>query len=334
MQKASHYTRGEGEVAICNLCPHFCRIDSGNKGRCGARLNRNGELYSYTYGKISALNIDPIEKKPIYHFMPGKRILSIGSLGCNLTCSFCQNHHISQVSHGIDSYQYYTPQEILERASLVNNNAGIAYTYNEPLVGFEFMMDTAILAKNNGLKNVVVSNGYVNPGPLEQLLDVADAFNIDLKAFTNKFYKEVTDGTLKPVLNTIKAIARKGIHLEITFLVIPGLNNHVDEFKNMLRWIRDEAGDLTPLHINRSFPHFRLLLEPTPEYTIKEFTDMARDYLTFVYPGNLNLDDSARNTYCYGCGCLIVSRQGYQSTVLNATEDGDCMNCKFNIFKN
>ncbi len=334
MQRASYYTREAENSVICQLCPHFCKLNPGDKGKCGVRINREGDLYSDSYGKLSALHIDPIEKKPIYHFRPGKRILSIGSWGCNLSCSFCQNHHISQVSAGNEVYEMFTPKDVVDRALLVSNNAGIAYTYNEPLVGFEFVMDTAMLAKEKGLKNVVVSNGYINPEPLEQLMEVTDAFNIDLKAYTNRFYKEVTDGTLKPVLKTIKAIARKQIHLEITFLVIPGFNDDVEDFRNMLQWIREEAGDLTPLHINRSFPHYRLLLAPTPENTIEEFVEIAKDYLTFVYPGNISPVEDAQNTYCQGCGRLIISRKGYASKVVNADEQGYCNGCSFNVFKN
>ncbi|MFO8021140.1 MAG: AmmeMemoRadiSam system radical SAM enzyme, partial [Perlabentimonas sp.] len=237
----------------CQLCPHNCTIPNEELGTCGVRYNDSGKLVCHT--SVSGLHTDPIEKKPLYHFYPGKQILSVGTYGCNLQCSFCQNHSISQYCAPKNKKPHlYNPVDIINRAFNQNNCIGIAFTYNEPTVWVEYMLEIAKLAKQNSLANAMVTNGYINPKPLDMILEFIDAFNIDLKGFSDKFYKEFTGGKLSPVLNTLKTIAKSGKHIEITYLVIPGLNDDETDFKKMAEWIASELGPSIPLHINRYYP--------------------------------------------------------------------------------
>ena len=225
MTEASHYIRTDGQKVQCRLCPHNCTIQDGKEGICKMRKNEDGILMSENYGKLTAIHLDPIEKKPLYHFMPGSYVLSVGSVGCNLQCVFCQNCEISQSS--IDQYpglKTYDAEELLQLAIQTSGNIGLAYTYNEPTVFYEFMLKTAMLAGKQNLKNVVVSNGYISEKPLQYLLDYADAFNIDLKAFDQSFYAKYAHASLEPVKNSLVQIRKAGKHLEITNLRIPGLN--------------------------------------------------------------------------------------------------------------
>lgn len=247
------------------------------------------------YGRISGLHLDPIEKKPLYRFFPGSRILSLGSYGCNFRCPWCQNASISQCMPAgltdrsgdeVKGEVQTEPADVAEMAGR-QGSIGIAYTYNEPTVWFEYMMDVAGLVRRAGLQNVVVSNGYINPEPLKELLEVADAFNIDLKSFQPEFYDRYTNGRLQPVLDTLKAIARKGRHLEIAFLVIPGLNDDLEKFEEMARWIAEELGNDTVLHINRYYPSRHFSTPPTPIDTLRVMQAVAGKYLTFTYLGNV-----------------------------------------------
>ena len=213
-------------IVKCLLCPHSCKIKEGNSGICGVRLNDKGTLIAASFGKISALHLDPIEKKPLYHFFPGTKILSAGSIGCNLDCVYCQNHDISQAELGTFKIaQTYTPSQLVSEALLYPENIGIAYTYNEPVVWFEFILETAMAAHMAGLKNVMVTNGFINEGPLSELLPFIDAFSVDLKGFGEAFYLKISGGALAPVLNCLKQIRQAGKHLEIVTLVIPHLND-------------------------------------------------------------------------------------------------------------
>ena len=334
MQQAVFYSKGADDKVICDLCPHQCTIIPGNSGVCGVRMNNNGQLVADNYGKITALHTDPIEKKPLYHFYPGSKILSVGSYGCNLKCSFCQNYHISQPDfHSGLAIKNYDPQEIVELAMDVEKNTGIAFTYNEPVISFEFVRDTARLAKEKGLKNVMVSNGYINPGPLDGLMEVIDAFNIDLKAFDDDFYRNITRSKLKPVLKTLKTIAQSNAHLEITHLVIPGLNDDRKQFRGMVKWIADELGKYTPLHISRYFPQHKLKTDATPTETISEFYITAKKELAYVFPGNIHTYDGVSDTQCPGCSITVIERGGYAATLKNMTTDGKCSKCNFQIIK-
>jgi pyruvate formate lyase activating enzyme len=324
MHPALYYTRTIENKVRCHLCPHACLIADNETGTCNVRRNDKGILRSENYGQISGLAVDPIEKKPLYHFFPGMGILSIGSFGCNMACSFCQNAHISQASAGSSySLQQYGVEEIIDKAGSMNQSM-IAYTYNEPVVFYEFMLDCARLARSKSMKNVMVSNGFISKEPLEEIIEYIDAFNIDLKSFDQDFYKNQANARLAPVLESIGRIADSGLHLELTFLVIPGLNDDAAKFKDMIRWIEDVCGEEQVLHLSRYFPHYKLMKSSTPLSTIKDLTEIARSKLKYVYPGNtgLSLDSS---TYCHTCNALLIERSMYE--VKNTMDGSKCPHC-------
>jgi len=302
----------------CFLCPHNCQISHNNIGRCGARKNLMGKLVALNYGKITAHNIDPIEKKPLYHFYPGKNILSIGSFGCNLKCSFCQNYSIA---HELPQSIQAMPENIAEIANNQEGNIGVAYTYNEPSIWYEFVLDTAKLVKERGKKNVIVSNGYISRDPLLKLVPYTDAMNIDLKAFSNKFYNDICKGKQNPVLQTI-ITAEKYCHIEITTLLIEGLNTDEEEIIELSKWIASIDKNI-PLHLSRYYPMYKMKLPPTSVETIIRLRNIARKYLNYVYIGNVYGRDN--NTYCPNCDALIVSR-GFDTQIVNVTNKA-CNNC-------
>lgn len=332
MNEALFYQKLEDQKVKCTLCPHDCIIKEGQRGVCGVRKNARGVLYSENYGQVTALGFDPIEKKPLYHFHPGDFILSIGSFGCNFKCHFCQNWEISQTTlDDITRTQTHTANDIVEAARGRKDNIGIAYTYNEPVIYYEFMLDTAQKAHQQGLKNVMVTNGFINREPLEKLIPWMDAFSVDLKGFTDAFYRKNTRGRLDPILEALKTIADSGKFLEITNLVIPTLNDQKEDFEEMIKWIRQEIGKKTVLHISRYFPGFHSQIGPTPLSTLKNFHETARKYLSYVYLGNVNLK-GASNTYCDKCGKLLVTREGYYTELSGIDEEGKCLNCKNKVF--
>jgi pyruvate formate lyase activating enzyme len=327
MQEALFYTKLENLTLCCDLCPWHCILKPGQTGICKVRSNEKGKLVTHVYNKVAAFGIDPIEKKPLYHFYPGKQILSIGEVGCNLHCNFCQNHRISQCfATDFYGFQEITSEQIIAKALKTPNNIGIAYTYNEPFTFYEFMFDTAQLAHENGLKNVVVSNGYINSEPLKKLLPFIDAFNIDLKAFTEDFYHKQTKGKLAPVLETLKIIAKSPAHLEITNLVIPELNDNETEFENMVQWIAAELGNDIPLHLSRYFPQYKLDIQPTPLKKLEKLYALAKKYLQYVYLGNVN-EIERSSTYCPNCGKLLVQRNHYNTAVVGINTDNTCKFC-------
>lgn len=330
--EAKFYIQTDNNKVKCELCPHNCEISDGNYGICNVRENEKGKLITRNYGVVSSMGFDPIEKKPLYHFYPGSEILSVGSLGCNLKCKFCQNWQISQcnVENFEREFRYYSPQKILELTKSKKNNVGIAYTYNEPTIFYEFMLDTAILAKESGLNNVMVSNGFINKTPLKELLNYIDAFNIDLKAFSEDFYKGFTKSRLEPVKDTLLEISKAGKHLEITNLVIPTLNDDEVEFENMIKWIADNLGKDVVLHISRYYPSFQLDIEATSVEKMLKFNEIANRYLNYVYLGNLLLPEG-NNTYCPQCNELSIRRSGYSTKVLSINNDGNCMHCGYHI---
>lgn len=310
----------------CQLCPHNCTIPNEELGTCGVRYNDSGKLVCHT--SVSGLHTDPIEKKPLYHFYPGKQILSVGTYGCNLQCSFCQNHSISQYCAPKNKKPHlYNPVDIINRAINQNNCIGIAFTYNEPTVWVEYMLEIAKLAKQNSLANAMVTNGYINPKPLDMILEFIDAFNIDLKGFSDKFYKKFTGGKLSPVLNTLKTIAKSGKHIEITYLVIPGLNDDETDFKKMAEWIASELGPSIPLHINRYYPAYKMTKESTPIETLLELREIASQHLHHIFIGNVILGKGESNTRCENCGNEIVLRTQYSVKVVGVNNEGLCKNC-------
>jgi len=325
--EAKFYTKHENGQLQCLLCPHECILKPDQAGICRVRKNMEGVLISENYGNVCSLHLDPIEKKPLYHFYPGKNILSVGSVGCNLHCKFCQNWEISQTS--VKDYPYlkeYSPEQILDIASSEGGNIGLAYTYNEPTVWFEFMLDIAMKASEEGLKNVMVTNGFINPEPLQELLPYIHAFSIDLKAFTEAFYKHLTSSSLGPVLETLKTVRASGRHLEITNLLIPDENDSEKDFRVMMQWIRDELGSETILHISRFFPTYKLIHNATPEKLLLHFYDIAKEYLHNVYLGNTQ-SDSGRNTTCPKCGQTLIERSGYKTEISGMTSEGECIKC-------
>ncbi len=327
MREALYYAPEEQERVRCHLCPHECLIPEGKPGVCHVRVNRGGKLYTEVYGRLSAIHSDPIEKKPLYHFYPGRTILSVGTRGCNLRCSFCQNYNLSQSDGSVPSHEAtFLPGELVKQALSVPGNIGIAYTYNEPAIFYEFMADTALEAHSAGLKNVMVTNGYINPEPLRELLPLMDAFNVDLKSFTDTFYRKMTGGSLAPVLATLKSIVNAGRHLEITMLVIPTLNDSVQEFRDMVEWISMELGPDVPLHLSRYFPAWKLSVLPTPESTLEEFAGLASEKLRYVYTGNVTTDLHA-STCCPHCHSKVIRRKGYQVSLTGLTGEGTCLYC-------
>ena len=283
MKEALYYEKLDGKRVHCHLCPNECLIPEGRRGSCGIRINKDGVLYAETYGKTTGIALDPIEKKPLYHYHPGEEILSVGTKGCNFHCDFCQNWHISQ---DLDApTQDITSEALIERAK-EHGSFGIAYTYNEPFIWYEFVLDTAKLAKKRGLENVLVTNGYVNMEPLEGMLPYIGAMNIDLKSFDEKFYTKICRGRLKPILDVIKRSV-KACHVELTTLIIPTLNDSEKEIEAEVDWIYENVGDKVPLHFSRYFPCYRMSLPPTPVKTLERAAEIARRKLKYVYLGNV-----------------------------------------------
>ena len=270
----------------CRLCHHHCKLATGQVGFCRARQNQEGKIRSLSYGRITSAALDPIEKKPLCHFFPGSYILSVGSFGCNLVCPFCQNFSISQADATIHT-QEATPEELLRLALELKEkppgNIGVAFTYNEPLIGYEFVLDTAKLLREAGLKTVLVTNGLIEQEPLRELLPYIDALNIDLKAWNPDFYRSI-GGDLHSVQTNI-ALATKFSHVEVTTLVIPGKNDSVGEMEAEAKWLANISSDL-PLHISRYFPRYRSAIPATPAEKIYELVETAKKYLRHVYSGN------------------------------------------------
>lgn len=330
MHPASYFVNTLSRQVQCTLCPHYCKILPGEHGRCQTRTNKGGRLYSLSYGLISAVSTDPVEKKPLYHFLPGSSILSLGSLGCNLTCDFCQNCGISQPDpEAFSQYPEREPEDMVQKATLHRDNIGLAYTYNEPTVYYEYMLECAALIRSQGLKNVMVSNGFINKEPLRELLKYIDAFNIDLKSFRNDFYRQRATASLAPILETIESIASSKAHLELTFLIIPGHNDSRAEWEKMIMWIEAHCGADTILHVSKYFPRHRLNSPSTPTGTMEDFINLARERIHYVYPGNN--PQLTSHTYCPGCGGLLIEREVYSVRVKGLTDQGSCASCQTKI---
>ena len=289
MKKEAMFYEKEGYGAVhCFLCPHHCRIPEGGRGNCGVRQNSSGILYTLNYGELSSVGVDPIEKKPLNRFHPGSFILSVGSIGCNLKCPFCQNHNIARVKPEEVNTLSSSSEEIVEKAISLKSqgNIGVAYTYNEPTIWYEFVRDTARLAKERGLLNVMITNGYISREPLDQLLPDIDAMNIDLKAYNAEFYKSVLKGGLEEVKAAIEMSAAR-CHVEVTTLVIPGWNDSPREIEEMAKWLSSLSPEL-PLHLSRYFPRYELTDKPpTPLETLEKLKEIAELHLNHVYLGNI-----------------------------------------------
>lgn len=325
LQEASFYKSTKNNTVECRLCSKFCKIKEGYYGFCKSRFNKQGKLYLDNYHKIASFNIDPIEKKPLYHFLPNSSTLSIGGFGCNFSCLNCQNYMLANNSYQNNNTTKILPETIVKTA-LNNNCMSIAWTYNEASLYFEFARETSILAHNNNLKNVYVSNGYMSNESLKETLKFIDAFNIDLKSFNNNFYKDICGGSLNPVLNNLKTIYNSNKHLEITTLLIDDLNTSKEELKMLCNFIYNELGSEVPLHFSRFFPMNKMNdKNPTKIPTLEKAKEIAIDTgLEYVYLGNVNTD---KNSYCPNCGELLISRIGYCNRDKKRIKDGHCTNC-------
>jgi len=325
------FKESEGKLE-CLVCPHNCKLGIGKTGICGVRKNTGEKIVLITYDVLSGYAVDPVEKKPLYHFFPGHNILSIGSFGCNMRCDFCQNYHISQnIPKSIVSD--LKVDKIIADALSINNNIGIAFTYNEPIIWFEFIRDVSMIAREKGLYTVIVTNGYVNSEPLGEIINFTDAFNIDLKAFNNTFYRNLTGSELEPVKSSLKQVARSGKHLEVTTLIIPGQNDDEKEMAHQTRWMADELGNETPFHLSRYHPTYKRDSPSTPEVSLKRLYDIASKNLKHVYMGN-TASDEGQNTYCQVCGKIVTARSGYRIKIMNLDEKGKCLNCGNQVYKN
>ena len=313
----------------CNLCSHRCIIKDGERGICGVRENRNGVLESLVYGRLIAKHTDPIEKKPLFHFLPGSISYSIATVGCNFKCLFCQNADISQMPSDHDGMiigDYCSPKDVVDAAEK-GKCKSIAYTYTEPTVFFEFAFDTAKMAHAKGIKNVFVTNGYMTSEAVQMISPYLDAANVDLKAFNEKFYKEVVKARLEPVKETLKLMKSLGIFVEVTTLLIPGLNDDKKELEKLALFLVESLGPETPWHVSAFYPTYRLTDRPP---TPVESLVMAREIgiksgLRYVYTGNVPSDDG-ENTFCYKCGKILIDRLGF-SIIKNVLENGRCPYC-------
>ncbi|RQW85312.1 MAG: AmmeMemoRadiSam system radical SAM enzyme [Geobacter sp.] len=333
MKEAMFFEKLEGKRVQCGLCRFRCHIADARRGICGVRENRDGVLYSLVYGKAVAEQVDPIEKKPLFHFLPGSLSYSVATMGCNFRCKHCQNHNISQPPRedGRILGRQLMPDEIVAHA-LAAGCRSISYTYTEPTIFFEYAYDTAVLAQRNGLKNIFVTNGYITEEALSFLSPYLDAANIDLKGFTNSFYREIVGGAdLGEVLESIRLHKRLGIWLEITTLIIPGLNDSDDELTAIARFIADEVGCDTPWHVSSFHPTYLLTdRSSTPLATVQRARQIGiAAGLRYVYEGNVP-GDGGENTWCPGCHAPLIARRGFSIEDI-LVRDGKCPSCGIEI---
>jgi pyruvate formate lyase activating enzyme len=326
------FFRQSGDRIQCTLCPHLCRIAEGRTGICGVRKNTGKVIELITYGVVSGYALDPVEKKPLYHFYPGYNILSVGSYGCNMRCDFCQNYNISQ-SVPSAAKKGVSGEELVLSALDSHRNIGLAFTYNEPMIWFEYVRDVSFAIRNAGMKTVLVSNGYVTAEPLKEIIDFTDAFNIDLKAFNQDSYKKLTGADLEPVKSTLKKIAASGRHLEITSLIIPGHNDKENEIRQQAEWIAGELGKDIPLHLSRYFPMYKRDDPATTTGSIRQLFEIASEKLDFVYMGNIQSDEG-QNTMCPSCKTTVTQRKGYTTEITNLDSEGRCTGCGTQVYKN
>ncbi len=319
------YYRYKNENSItCVLCRHYCTLKENKHGICGINFNENQELVNKTYNHPSALHVDPIEKKPLYHFLPSSKSLSLGTVGCNFRCPFCQNYSISQTS-AIDESVVYTPQDIIDLA-LKNNCKSVSYTYNEPTIWYPYAKDIGLLAKEHGLKNVFVSNGYESRETIEDMKSWVDAINVDLKSFSKDYHKKVLKADLDGVLDSLELFAASDIWLEITTLLIPGDNDSDEEITKMAEFISKKLGKNIPWHFSAFHPDFKM--QDTPSTSL-ELLDRAKEIakqheIKYVYLGNVNIDS---NTYCNKCGATLIQRDYFDTKILSL-KDNKCSECK------
>ncbi len=326
VREAMFYKNIDPQTVQCQLCPRECVIGDGKRGFCRNRENQKGKLYTLVYGEPAVVDIGPIEKAPIYHFYPGHLRLCLTCASCNFRCKYCQNWHLSQKSIEELPHSYYSPEEILQKVRKGGVDS-VSFTYTEPTVYFEYLYDISLIARQNGIKTSIVSNGYINRDPMLKLLSVLDAVKIDLKGFSEKFYEEVCSASLKPVLETLITVKKNRTWLEIVNLVVPTLNDDPKMIKEMCRWIKENLGVETPIHFTRFFPNYKLThLPPTPLPTLESAYEIAiENGLRYVYIGNV--PGHIRNsTFCHSCGKKIIHRTHFDITEMNL-HDGRCRFC-------
>lgn len=324
-REAKYYDRQDQKKVTCKLCPHECRVADLERGTCGVRENQDGTYYTLVYGNPCSTHIDPIEKKPIFHYYPTTLALSIATAGCNFVCKFCQNWEISQKRPEQVKTMRFFPGDVVTTA-LRRNCKTIAHTYTEPVVFFEYMLECAIQGKQRGVPNIMISNGFIQEKPMRELCKYLGAVKIDLKAFTEKFYKEQCDGELKPVLKTLTVLKEEGIWFEIVVLLIPTLNDSTHEISAMTRWIVKELGPDVPVHFSRYYPTFMMKnIPPTPPESLHRARKVAMDNgVKFAYIGNMLSD--AENTYCPKCQKLLIERLRY-NVRLKGMKKNRCKHC-------
>jgi pyruvate formate lyase activating enzyme len=321
MREALFYKVLEGDKVQCELCPRECIIPKGGRGFCRVRQHVNGQLRTENYLRCSSYALDPIEKKPLYHFHPGSTIFSIGTWGCNFTCQFCQNWQIAQAEPETVTLTPDKVLEIVKEHEHKDRCIGVAYTYSEPTVWYEFVLETAEKVQTAGFKNVLVTNGYIAEKPLQQLLPLIDAMNIDIKAFHPDFYRQVCCGELEYVKRTAE-IAARHCHVELTTLLIPGMNDSTEEIERLVDWVATKLHPGVPLHFSRYFPSYKLKASATPVETLERARDIAKRRLRYVYLGNVGSTNV--NTYCYQCGALVIDRRNGEKHV---TDEQKCPEC-------
>lgn len=331
-EKEAYYYKSAGNKRVkCLNCPHQCILSPGQRGICRVRENKKGKLFTLAYANPCAVHIDPIEKKPLFHFLPQSSVFSIATAGCNFRCKYCQNWSISQKSPE-ETENYFLPPYEVVRIAERENIPVIAYTYSEPSVFYEYMLDTAKIANGRGIKNVWVTNGFLNPEPLLELCKYIDAANVDIKWFTEDLYREISGGNLNPVLSTCKTLVKKKVHLEITNLIVPTLNDDKKMIRELVIWVRENLGADIPLHFSRFFPMYKLQhLPPTPVRTLQTAREIALNSgLHYVYIGNYP-GGEWENTYCPECKKLLIRRKGFMILESNIT-GGRCKFCKHKIY--
>lgn len=333
MKEAMLYEKIGDKKVQCNLCAHQCKINEGKKGICLVRENRDGILYTLVYGRTISQHVDPIEKKPLFNFYPGTTAYSIATVGCNFKCQFCQNWEISQMvrdEHLIMGNEA-SPESIVENAKKYGSKS-IAYTYTEPTIFFEYAYDTAKLAHEVDIKNVFVTNGYMTEEAIKKFEPYLDAANVDLKSFSDDFYRKLCGAKLQPVLDALKLMKKLGIWVEVTTLIIPTLNDSPEELREIAKFIVNELGEGTPWHISRFYPAYNLRDKPpTSIETIHEAREIGlNEGLKYVYEGNVP-GSTGENTYCPNCKNLVIQRWGYQ-IINKATKDGKCPYCESRIY--
>jgi pyruvate formate lyase activating enzyme len=322
MKEALYYKKLKNKKVQCHICPRNCIIKPKEHGFCRARENHDGKLLSKVYAAPCSVAIDPVEKKPLFHFLPGSSAYSIGTAGCNLRCKFCQNWIISQALPKDVPFIDLPPEKVVDEA-IENNCRSIAYTYTEPVIFYEYVLDTAKLARKKGLKNICVTNGFINQEPLKELYKYIDAANIDLKGFTDKYYREVCGAWLQPVLDAIKTVYNLGAWIELTNLIVPTLNDDPQIIKKMCEWIKKISPDI-PLHFSRFFPDYKMRdYPPTEENTLLKAGKIAKEVgLNYVYIGNIMLEEWG-NTYCPNCKELVIERKWFE-VIKNKIKNGKC----------